>query len=321
MKFDVVIFGSAFVDVYLTSKDFKMVKTSKSDTGVALCEVYGGKIAVEKQVITTGGGATNVAVGLERLGLQTGCVCCVGRDMDGLLVRKELKKEGVSLLYVQQSDKDTSHSTILVGENGGRSALVYRGASNQLSWSKVDWGRLSASWYYVSSLGGDLAMLTKIIRDAHQKKIKVIFNPGSKEIANIDKLKPFLAQVEVLILNLQEAAELTHHDYKNREAVMKDMGKLGVKMVVVTEGRKGANLVRGNEVIRVSAIKVDSVEETGAGDAFGGGFLAGLIKWGKAKKALKLGVANGGAVTEHFGPKEGLLFEPDLAKLKLDQDE
>ena len=109
MNFNVVTFGSAFVDVYLSSPDFKIIKSGKSPTGVALCEVYGGKIKVEKIVITTGGGATNVAVGLERLGLQTAAVCCVGKDDWGLFVRKELQREGVSPLYIQQTDQQTSY--------------------------------------------------------------------------------------------------------------------------------------------------------------------------------------------------------------------
>jgi len=44
MRFNVVTFGSAFVDVYLSSPEFKIVKSKDSPTGVAICEVYGAKI-------------------------------------------------------------------------------------------------------------------------------------------------------------------------------------------------------------------------------------------------------------------------------------
>jgi len=264
-----------------------------------LC-LIGGKLAVDKMVRTTGGGATNVAVGMERLGLQ--------------YVRKKLRSEGVSLVYVQQVDKATSNSVILVGDNGGRSALVYRRASNALSWHKVEWSKLDPKWFYVSSLGGDMAMLTKIIREAEKKGIKVALNPGSKEIASRESLKRFLPKVEVLLLNWQEAAGLTKHKFESKKKVLEDVGKLGAKMVAVTEGRKGASLVMGREVMKIKALKVDTVEETGAGDGFGCGFVSGLIKWGEAEKALKLGVANGGSVTEYFGPKEGLLFDTDVEK-------
>ncbi len=83
---------------------------------------------------------------------------------------------------------------------------------------------------------------------------------------------------------------------------------------MITKGKKGASLIQGEKIIRVPASKVKAIEETGAGDAFGSGLIAGLIKWGDVEKALKLGVVNGGSVAEHFGPKEGLLFEPEISK-------
>jgi ribokinase len=215
-------------------------------------------------------------------------------------------------LYVQQVKTQTSYSTILVSDDGGRTVLVYRGASNELSWQKVEWEKLDPDWFYVSSLGGDLVMLSKIIRQAEKKGIKVALNPGSKEIGVEKKLRPFLSQVEVLLLNRQEAAKLTGHFYKNREEIHKDVRKLGAKIVVVTEGKKGATLVMGRKKVSLAACKAKTIEETGAGDAFGCGFISGLIKNFSLEKALKLGLANGGAVTEQFGPKAGLLFEPEI---------
>lgn len=312
MKFDVVTFGSAFVDVYLSSPDFKMVKSSRVATGTAMCEVYGGKINVTKMVITTGGGATNTAVGFERLGLQAAAVCSVGKDDWGLFIRKELRREGVSRLYVQQVDEQTSYSTILVSEEGGRSALVYRGASNQLAWQKVEWDKLDPDWFYVSSLGGDFNLLTKIIRTAEEKGIKVVLNPGSKEIEAGSRLKAFLPKVEVLLLNRQEAARLTKHMFGNKEEILRDVGRLGAKIAVVTEGRRGASLLSGRHKLQLEAIKVKTVEETGAGDAFGCGLVAGLIKGFELKKALRLGIVNGAAVVGNYGPKAGLLFETDV---------
>ncbi|HKZ35371.1 MAG TPA: carbohydrate kinase family protein [Patescibacteria group bacterium] len=314
MRFNVVTFGSAFVDVYLSSPEFKIVKSKDSPTGVAICEVYGAKINVKKMVMTTGGGATNVAVALERLGLQTGCVCRVGNDDWGLFVRKELRKEGVSPLYVQVDDSaPTSYSTMLVSEAGGRSALVYRGASSQLSWHQVAWDKLEGDWFYVSSLGGDLAMLTKIIRTAQSKKIKVAFNPGSAEIGAGDRLKAFLPQIDLLILNRLEASQLTGNKFTNLKSILANIGKLGANLVAVTEGAKGAYLIRGKGQIKLPAFKVKMAEETGAGDAFGAGLLAGLIKDMGLEEALRLGMANGAAVTTQFGPKAGLLFAPEVS--------
>lgn len=289
MNFDVVTFGSAFVDVYLPVPDFKL---------------SGSKIAVEKVVITTGGGATNTAVGFERLGLQTAAVYCVGVDHWGLFVRQELKREGVSPLYIQQSPEATSYSTILVTPDGGRTALVFRGASNQLAGSQVDWDKLDPKWFYVSSLGGNFDLLARIIRHSQKKKIKIAFNPGSQEIRARDKLKPFLAYLEVLLVNRTEF-----------EALGKVSGlpaQAGPKIIAVTNGRQGAGLILGKKVIKVPAVAVKTIEETGAGDAFASGFVAGLINGLKPETALLMGLINGAAVTREFGPKAGLLFAPEM---------
>ena len=291
MRFDVVSFGSAFVDVYLGSPGFKKV-------GPALCEVYGGKIDVSKMVMTTGGGATNTAVGFERLGLQTAAVCAVGKDDWGLFVRKELQREGVSPLYVQQVDAPTSYSTILVAADGGRTALVYRGASNELSGSQVEWDKLDPRWFYVSSLGGNFNLLSQIIRQAQKQGIKVALNPGSQEIRAREKLRQFLPHVDVLLLNRQEAEAL---------------GRIsGPKIIAVTEGKQGASLTSGKKKLKTPAVKVKTVEETGAGDAFASGFVAGIINGLKPETALKMGVLNGAAVTTQFGPKAGLLFATEM---------
>lgn len=231
MRFNVVTFGSSFVDVYLTSPDFKV-------SGKFLCEIYGGKVPIDKLVITTGGGASNVAAGLERLGLQTACVTCVGRDHWGLFIRQELKKEGISPLYIQQVDQPTSYSTILVAADGGQTVLVYRGASNYLNREKVDWERLEADWFYVTSLGGDFQLLTKIVRTAQDKKIRLAFNPGSQEINAADKLVKFLPFCELLILNLNEAAKLTKHEIKNKQEIFQDAAKLGPRLVAISQGRQ-----------------------------------------------------------------------------------
>ena len=314
MKFDVVTFGSAFVDVYLESPDFRIVKSDKIKGGVGMCEVYGGKIEVKRLVITTGGGATNNAVSFERLGLQTAAVCCVGDDDWGLFIRKKLLSEGVSPLYVQISKKfQTSYSTILVSQDGGRTILVYRGASNSVSWHKVAWGKLTARWFHVSSLGGDFAMLTKIIRVAETKGIKVFLNPGTSELRAVSRLKKFLHHLEVLLLNQNEAERLL--GVSGEKEIEIKMETLGPRIVIITQGRKGAKLWSAKTgVIKQRIFPVKTKEETGAGDAFGAGFVAGLSLNYNLKIALKIAAANAASVVTKVGSKEGLLFGPELKR-------
>ena len=316
MKFDVATFGSAFVDVYLKSKGLKRIKTSKVKTGKALCAPHGAKINVDELVIASGGGATNNAVSFERLGLQAACIACVGDDHWGLFIKKKLKSEGVSLLYLQQSDKSqTSYSNILVSSDGSRTILVYRGASNDLSWYKVDWDRLSARWFHVSSLGGDLALLSKILSIARHKNIPVSVNPGSGELKQKESFLGYLDQVKVLFVNKHEAANLTGVSHKNEKKIKDKLAKLGVEWVVMTKGRRGSVAIKKGreEECKMGIFKVETIEETGAGDAFGSGFVAGQLLGHSIKDSLKLGAANAASVTTKIGCKEGLLWAPEVA--------
>jgi len=64
------------------------------------------------------------------------------------------------------------------------------------------------------------------------------------------------------------------------------------------------------------------VNATGAGDAFGSGFISGLILYkGNIKKSLQLGMLNSNSVVTSMGAKHGLLKKPptekELEKIKV----
>lgn len=310
MKFDVITFGAATYDIYLTSEDFKLEKSNK---GVMMCQMYGAKVPIKDCITTTGGGATNAAVCFERMGLQTGLVACVGRDHWGSIVRAKLAEEGVSLVHLQSTkQKPTSSSVILVGKDGGRTILVYRAASNLLSWRFVDWEKLNARWIYASSLGGDFSILTKIIRLSREKRIKLAFNPGGQELENREKLCQALRYVDVLLVNKQEVLQLLGAKKINEKALK----GLGAGIVVVTDGKKGATAYTQEDVVyKQGIIKTSTVEETGAGDAFGSAFVAGQLHGFTIEQSLLLAATNAASVVEHIGPKEGLLFWPEAKKV------
>ncbi len=310
MPFDVVVFGSSFYDTYITSDEFKVKHTNE---GVMLCELYGKKIEIKDIVVTTGGGATNAAVCFERMGLQSALVSCVGRDFWGRMVREQLEEEGVSLLYLQTNKKHkTSSSTALVGLDGDRTILVHRGASNYLSWRGVDWDRLDGRWAYISSLGGDFTLLEKILQWSKDKGVKLAFNPGGSELREKERLWKILPYFEILLVNKQEAMQLTGES-DLRAAWFYSCGS---EIVVVTDGQKGAHAyTKDKNHIHQNAIIAKAVEVTGAGDAFGSGFVAGLINGLKIEKALETAAYNSSSVVEHIGPKAGLLFWPELKKL------
>lgn len=310
----VVCFGSAIVDLMVKSKDFRVMKSHQVTGGVALCEVYGGKTEVDEIKMAIGGAGTNVAVGLKRLGIESACVVRIGDDMFGSEVLNNLKKEGVETSLVQiQEGGDTGMSVVLVASDGGRSILTKRGVSKEIKSAEVDWEKIkNVDWIQISSLGGNVELLEDIVAWANLNQIKVGLNPGKQELDQRDRLKKLLPKIELLIINSLEVTSLIGHELDQVKEATKKMLDLGVKMVVVTDGKNGAGVGLSDRWIWSKAFRVRSLDDTGAGDAFCSGMVAGILKGWEVEKALKLGLANGASEVEQLGVKEGLLFEKQI---------
>lgn len=308
---DVVCFGSAILDILVKSDDFKVLKSHQLSGGVALCEVYGGKTEVDYISMVVGGGGANASVSFRRLGLTAFLVANVGDDESGELITKKLKRENLGLEHLSMvAGGQTGMSVVLIAQDGGRSILTARGVAADIDSKKIPWEKLYQSkWFYISSLGGNLALLEDIVYFAQKHGIRLALNPGRGELTDRTSLKKILGLVDVLLLNRLELAKLLGRDYEDREALIKSTKTLGCKMVVMSEGKAGAVAMRSYEAVKVDAFKVKSVDDTGAGDAFGSGLVAGLIKGFPLAKALKLASANGASVVTKMGAQDGLLTE------------
>ncbi len=300
-KYDIISFGSAILDVALKSSDFQVIKTKKVFAQSSLVIPYGVKSEVSDLAMSSGGGGTNTAVGLARLGLNTALVARCGWDFAGKIIRQDIKKEKVSDEFlVQLEDEKTDYSTILIGPDGNRTILVWRGGT-RLEANVIDFKKLNSFWFYITSLEGNLDLLQRLVDYAQKNHIKVAINPGKREIKEKKRLIPLLQRVEVLIINQEEAK------------LLGDLPSLNKTMMAITAGEKGVVLkVPGKRQLEMSGFKVKMVDQTGAGDGFGTGFIAGLAKGLALEKALKLGVANGASVVTKIGAKEGLIRQSEV---------
>jgi len=211
---DFVCIGSATQDVFVRSDASKILTISDVRAESRhLCFEYGAKINVEHIEFTTGGGATNVAVSLARLGARAAFLGKIGPDEIGQLVIRELEAAGVDTSrHLKSDDEATGYSVILTSYEGDRTVLTHRGASTQIGAGEIDWAFVEqAEWLYVTSLSGDSAeVLGPAAEKAAAAGLKVAFNPGSTQLrAGLDNLASFLDATEVLLLNKEEAARLT----------------------------------------------------------------------------------------------------------------
>jgi sugar/nucleoside kinase (ribokinase family) len=252
-------------------------------------------------------------VGFSRLGLKTAAVARCGWDFAGKLVRAEIKKEKVAdELLVQLEGEKTDYSTILIGPDGNRTILVWRGGT-RLERSVINFKKLNSFWFYITCVEGNLELLEELVDFAVESHIKIAINPGKREIEEKEKLLTIAKKAEVFIVNRQEAARLTDLSLDQKEVFAQMCLSLPKTMVVVTDGAKGVVVcVPKKGRLVMEGFKVKMVDQTGAGDGFGSGFVSGLAKGWELEKSLKLGVANGASVVTKIGAKEGLIRESEV---------
>jgi len=310
--YDVITIGAATRDVFLRSDNFKVAADKKlSSVGKVLYFNVGSKNELKEMILTTGGGATNTAVSFARHGFRTACVCRVGDEENGHDVVRDLAREGVSKELIQHDRKSpTAYSTILMTPKGERVILTKRGASDHIQFKDISLKKLKAKWLYVSSLAGDMVLLKKILLIARKKKIKVAYNPGIKELkTGLAKLGELLPLVNMFMVNQEEAAILTRIPFVNEKAIFKKLDSVVDGIVIMTKGPKGVVVSDGMRRFTAGIPRSKVYSRTGAGDAFGAGFISGLLIKDNIPFAIQRGTANSTSVIQHFSAKTGLLYK------------
>lgn len=324
--FDVICVGSALLDIFVKSEKFKKVNVPVPPSpggfgearGVALCEEYGGKTEVEEMAVVSGGAGTNTAVSFARKGLKTALIAEVGRDLVAGTIKQELVKEDVDLLMLSEVEGEkTGMSVILVAPDGGRSALIARGASKMLTNDDIAWEKLDAKWLYVSALGGELWLMQSLIGHARDHDLKIALNPGMGEIQAIKRLSAQAIEVwqgvEVLLMNREEAAVLLGLPLAEEAAWRGTWEIPGPHWTVVTDGKKGGAVMGEGKQFFYEAAEAKVIEETGAGDAFGSGLVYALMQGKDIYEAVEWGKKQAAAVVSYIGAKQGLLTVDAIA--------
>lgn len=297
--------GAAVQDVFLSHSDeFTPVVENPHESFMRL--ELGAKADVNNITFSTGGGATNAAVTFARQGLHSQFMGTIGHDPAGLAVLDDLDREGVDTTHISYSHKyNTGYSVLLLAPSGERTILTYRGASTHYDANNFDLRGSSADWLYVSSMAGSMDALDKIFTQARQLGIKIMFNPGKGELSQPRKLKALLEDVDVLSVNreeMQTIVEGTELEELARHAMHY------VPVAIVSDGPNGVVAADGKTIVRAGMYEdVPVIDRTGAGDAFGSGFLSQWAQGKSLKDSILFASANSTSVVTKIGAKVGIL--------------
>ncbi len=310
--FDLLTIGDATVDVFMTPLETETVCTLDKKE-CKICFSYGDKIPVRDLEFTIGGNAANNAVGTSRLGLKDAIVLTLGGDTVGDLIIERLIKEKVDTAYVSRQLATSSNYSTIVNYSGERTIFTYhapRSYEFPVSLPKTP-------WIYLTSMGETFKPFYNHFLDWFRKNpgIKLAFNPGTWQMkGGLESIKDVLSLSYILYVNREEAEKLTNFpDSHGKERELLTMvSKLGPKISIVTDGPEGSLAYDGQKFIKCGIYPQEVTERTGAGDSFGSGMVAALIKGKTLDEALIWGTINSASVVSFVGAQKGLLKETEM---------
>lgn len=305
----IVSLGSALQDIYMIDHDD--LKPTEIGGGAVFGKVLvGAKVDIDKVFYGVGGGGVNSAITFARNEHEVIFIGNVSRDPAGGAILRALDNEGVDTSYVNFLErKGTGTSVVLLdSKSGERTILTCRGASEQFgNFNESDLDLIQPDWIYITTLRGDFDTLERFMSRASKLGAKVMFNPGVCELADSTRLTKLLKYVDILLVNKLEASKIVPGTTLS-ELLYHLSGYVGT--AIITDGPMGGIATNGTDTYRFGIYEDVKIKDaTGAGDAFGSGFLASIASGKPFRSSLIFASANSTSVVRKLGANKGALFK------------
>jgi ribokinase len=244
-----------------------------------------------------GGSSANTIFALGLWGFRCTLFSITGDDEFGKKILKELEKAEVSTEYMLQK-AETSLALIILDKKKDRFIAVSPGnCENYISELFKNEFPETKLWHFSSFASSEGQNFQKelISRLRDKKHTKVSFDPGEVYARKGKEFfLPFLKRCNLLFITKKEL-NLFSFD-------VKELLKLGVEKVFLKKGKEGAELISAEGRFMERALSVKKVvDNTGAGDYFNAGVLAGILKGLRDVQILKLGIYSAGISLRNYG--------------------
>lgn len=285
-----------------------------------------------------GGAPANVAVAAARLGSEAAFVGAVGNDLFGDFILRALEAEGVEVGGVRRCEPPTRTSLafVEVAEDGDRTFTFYRSdpaADELLAPEDVSADTLrGASFVNFGSIPlikePSRTAIRAAAKLAHESNIPVAFDVNLREhlwpsLGDArEAVEPLLDLSAIVKMGEDELSPLLGTD--DPEEATRLLLDRGVSLVLVSLGAQGAFYATSEFTGELPAFPVESVDATGAGDAFLAATLAHLAdnEWseGRVREAVRRGTAAGALACTGFGAMGPLPTSKELERFMESRD-
>ncbi len=319
---DVLVIGSPCVDIVFG--------------GMPHWPILGQEMYVSDFAISVGA-VFNTAATLSRLGMRVGMLCELGNDFFSRFIFEEMEKAGIYRDFVLTRDSPLRALSVCLAYEGERGFVSYADAHNRAATQTIEMmspGNSHQTGQSVHVLAQSLSQALAVYDfDAMFMYAYHAMQPLLKVIADREGLPIFLdvgwypndlresymsAIIKYgtfLMPNQAEAAVMTGVQAPEEAArILSEQ----VQTAIVKMGARGAVACQQGQLTYCPALPVkDVIDTTGAGDAFNGGFIYGILKGYSLADALRCGTICGGLSTTALSGTAAVPQTEELERLRV----
>ena len=244
-----------------------------------------------------------------RIGLRAKYIGKIGADDLGLFSLESLKAENIDISSVViQPGARNQYAFIIIDQNSGERTIL--------------WDRDQKLDFQEGELRKEAVCSGRILHlDGHDRSALLAAvwarEEGIPVVMDLDKIVPrcdeLIANADFVITNAAFPSEFS--GISDPEKALLEMRRCCRGLLAATLGARGAIVVLGDECMQFPAFKVRTVDTTGAGDVFHGGFIYGLLQNWTLERTMTFANAAAALSCTRLGARAGIPSFQEILQL------
>ena len=245
-----------------------------------------------------GGTAGNIAYALCLLGEHPVISGTIGYDYCRYF--EWFAKNGIATDNIKIIENEFTASAYITTDKADNQITGFHPGAMKYS-AALDFNQLNPNETLVIVSPGNLNDMLSYPCFCKGRGIDYVFDPGqSLPMLEAAKLTQAIEGCRILIANDYELELITSKTGLKKAALLKL-----AETIIVTQGEAGSLVYTQDEEIKISAVKPrKAVDPTGAGDAYRGGLLSGLVQGKGIRECAKMGSVCASFCVECYGTQE-----------------
>ncbi len=312
----ILCIGDIFSDVFIRLNEDEARIDTDTDGSKRLSMPFGSKPPYDgAETVWSVGPSPNAAVSCARLGAAVSLMSWLGDDQVGKDSLKYLAHESIDTqpMVIQNGIPSSTYYALRYGAD--RTILV-KNEAYQYSWKAP---LQVPDWIYLSLISADSWRLHEQLADylEEHSTVKFALQPGTFHFKwGAKKLHRLYARAEIVVMNREEAMDVTGKAYDSLRDLAYGLHELGPRYVVITDGPSGSYASYDGKLVTIPNYPdpAPPLDRTGAGDAFASTIVAALALGQDMDTALTWAPINSMSVVQQLGAQAGLLKLDELKR-------